>query len=195
MAINCAAIPHDLMESELFGHMKGSFTGASSDRQGMFQAAQGGTLFLDEIGELSTSMQVKLLRALQERRVRSVGASNEVEVDCRVLAATNRDLESAIKSGEFRNDLYFRLNVITVHLPPLREREGDVALLVRWLLARLGEEAGGPVAITPAAVEALGAWSWPGNVRELENELRRAVALKGEGAIDVGNLSPRLSPP
>jgi two-component system response regulator PilR (NtrC family) len=179
VGVNCGAIPENLMESELFGHVKGAFTGASHSREGVFAAAQGGTLFLDEIGELSLSMQVKLLRALQERRVRPVGGEKEIEIDCRVVAATNRDLEAAIAAGEFRNDLYFRLDVVQVVLPPLRHRGEDIPPLVDRFFERLNREHGRNLrGIAPAAMEWFLRYDYPGNVRELENLVERAVALE-----------------
>jgi two-component system response regulator PilR (NtrC family) len=179
VAVNCGAIPENLMESELFGHVKGSFTGATSGREGVFTAASGGTLFLDEIGELSLAMQVKLLRVLQERRVRPVGGDREVEVDVRVVAATNRDLEAAIAAGEFRNDLYFRLDVVQVVLPPLRHRAEDIPLLVERFFERITREFGRPLrGIGPDAMDWFLGHDYPGNVRELENLVERAVALE-----------------
>jgi two-component system, NtrC family, response regulator PilR len=179
VAVNCGAIPENLMESELFGHIKGSFTGATSGREGVFTAASGGTLFLDEIGELSLSMQVKLLRVLQERRVRPVGGDREVDIDVRVVAATNRDLEAAIAAGEFRNDLYFRLDVVQVVLPPLRHRAEDIPLLVERFFERITREFGRPLrGVGPDAMDWFLGHDYPGNVRELENLVERAVALE-----------------
>ncbi|MEO0650786.1 MAG: sigma 54-interacting transcriptional regulator [Planctomycetota bacterium] len=181
VAVNCAAIPGSLLESELFGHVRGAFTDAVEDRQGHFAAANGGTLFLDEIGDMPLEMQAKLLRVLQEGELRPVGGTKTVRVDVRVLAATHRDLAAMCASGAFREDLYFRLAVVEVALPPLRERDGDAALIATRLVPRLAADVGRPTpSLSPAALEALGAWSWPGNVRELENELRRAIALGGE---------------
>jgi two-component system response regulator PilR (NtrC family) len=189
VAVNCGAIPENLMESELFGHTKGAFTGASSARDGVFVAAQGGTLFLDEIGELSLPMQVKLLRALQERRVRPVGGEKETEIDCRVVAATNRDLEAAIAAGEFRNDLYFRLDVVQVVLPPLRHRPEDIPLLVERFFERLDREHGRNLrGISPAAMERFLHYDYPGNVRELENLVERAVALETGDMLSADHL-------
>jgi two-component system response regulator PilR (NtrC family) len=176
--VNCGAIPQQLMESELFGHVKGAFTGATHDRHGVFEQAEGGTLFLDEIGELDLSMQVKLLRVLQERSVRPVGGSRELAVDCRVVAATNRDLEAAVEAGEFRSDLYFRLNVVQIVLPPLRHRREDIPLLADRFFDRFNREMKRNLAgISPAALDWLLAYDYPGNVRELENLIERAVAL------------------
>ncbi|MEE2941010.1 MAG: sigma-54 dependent transcriptional regulator [Planctomycetota bacterium] len=192
MAENCAAVPENLLESELFGHRKGAFTGANQDREGHFVAADGGTVFLDEIGDMPLPMQAKLLRVLQDGEIRPVGSNASRRVDVRIVAATHRDLVEAAKDGSFREDLLFRLNVITIHLPPLRERTGDVERLVRGLLPRIAEEVGREARITDAALTVLAAWGWPGNVRELENELRRAVALS-DGVIDVADLSPRIA--
>ena len=191
MAENCAAVPENLLESELFGHKKGAFTGATQDRDGHFVAADGGTVFLDEIGDMPLPMQAKLLRVLQDGEIRPVGSNASRRVDVRIVAATHRDLVEAARDGSFREDLLFRLNVITIHLPPLRERSGDVERLVRGLLPGIAEEVGREARITDGALCALTAWTWPGNVRELENELRRAVALS-DGVIDVADLSPRI---
>jgi two-component system response regulator PilR (NtrC family) len=178
MVINCAAIPENLLESELFGHKRGSFTGAMTDKPGLFQGATGGTLFLDEIGELPVSMQVKLLRVLQERKVKAVGDLREVEVDVRVIAATNRRLEDEVRAGRFREDLYFRLNVICIELPSLRERPGDVPLLAGYFLRKYSAELGKRVdGIDAEAMQLLLRHPFPGNVRELENVIERAVAL------------------
>jgi two-component system response regulator PilR (NtrC family) len=176
--VNCGAIPHDLIESELFGHVKGSFTGASADKPGLFQAADGGTLFLDEIADLPLALQVKLLRAIQEKAVRPVGAAREVPVDVRVLSATHKDLGALVAAGEFRQDLYYRINVIGLHMPPLRERPEDVPPLVTDILGRLAAAQGRPVpGLEPAALRRLVGFGFPGNVRELENVLERAMAL------------------
>jgi two-component system response regulator PilR (NtrC family) len=187
--VNCGAIPENLMESELFGHVKGSFTGAHATKQGMFAAADGGTIFLDEIGELPMHLQVKLLRVLQERRIRPVGATQEVAVDVRVIAATNQDLEVAIREGRFREDLYYRLNVIRIEVPPLRQRKEDVPLIARHLLRRLAEEVGKEVLdFRPDAMEALLGYDWPGNVRELENVVERAVTLENTQYVEKESL-------
>lgn len=178
IAVNCGAIPHELMESEFFGHKKGSFTGAVADKQGLFQAADGGTLFLDEIADLPPLLQVKLLRAIQEKKVRAVGAQQETPVDVRLLSATHKDLAEMVKAGEFRQDLYYRINVIELLVPPLRSRVDDIAELARHLLAKLAANNGlKPPKLTDAALSALKQYSFPGNVRELENILERALAL------------------
>jgi two-component system response regulator PilR (NtrC family) len=191
VAVNCGAIPENLMESELFGHVRGAFTGAVSAREGVFVAAQTGTLFLDEIGELSLAMQVKLLRALQERKVRPVGGEKEIDVDVRVVAATNRDLDAAIAAGEFRSDLYFRLDVVQVVLPPLRHRMEDIPLLVERFFDRITREHGRPLrAVGPSAMQWFLAHDYPGNVRELENLVERAVALETQDVLTAENLPP-----
>jgi two-component system response regulator PilR (NtrC family) len=192
VAVNCGAIPDELMESELFGHIKGSFTGAHADKPGLFRQAQGGTLFLDEIGELSLGLQVKLLRALQERKVKPVGASTETEVDVRVVAATNRDLEAEVARGAFRQDLYYRLNVIEVRLPPLRQRREDVPLLVEHFVRRFAADQDKELrGLDPAALKRLEEYDFPGNVRELENIIERAVALAPGPTIGLDDL-PQL---
>jgi len=188
VAVNCGAIPEELMESELFGHKKGSFTGAVADKPGLFQEADGGTLFLDEIGELSLGLQVKLLRVLQERKVKAVGATDEVEVDVRVVAATNRDLEAEVARGAFRADLYYRLNVIEVRLPPLRQRREDIPLLAEHFLKRFGIEHGRAVTVSAEAMRRLERYDFPGNVRELENILERAVALSSSNVLGASDL-------
>ena len=193
--VNCGAIPGELMESELFGHKRGSFTGAVADKPGLFQAADGGTLFLDEVAELPLGMQVKLLRAIQEKAVRPVGAEREESVDARILSATHRRVDTLLNSGAFRQDLYYRLDVINVHVPALRERPGDIVELAEHLLGRLGAGAGrGPVELAAEALEALHAYDFPGNVRELENVLERALTMsEGEriGREDLGLPSTR----
>ncbi|WP_437804963.1 sigma-54-dependent transcriptional regulator [Sorangium sp. So ce1078] len=189
LVVNCGALPEALMESELFGHEKGSFTGAGARSMGLFREADGGTLLLDEIGELPASLQVKLLRVLQERKVRPVGAAAEIAVDVRVLAATNRNVEVEVREGRFRQDLYYRLNVIRIELPPLRERPGDISRLAERFLRRFAAELGKDVrGLTTDAVRALDAYSFPGNVRELENMMERAVALAGGPSIGLGDL-------
>ena len=194
MSINCGALPESLLESELFGHVKGSFTGAVKDKSGLFTAAAKGTFFLDEIGETTPATQVKLLRVLQHREVIPVGATDAQPIDTRLLAATNRDLEEEIKRGNFRGDLFYRLNVISLHLPPLRSRRDDIPLLVDAFLARAAETQGGePKRVTPLALEALQEYAWPGNVRELENALERAVILTPGETIDVGALPERVT--
>jgi transcriptional regulator with GAF, ATPase, and Fis domain len=191
LAENCAAVPADLLESELFGHKRGSFTGAVADRVGHFVAADKGSVFLDEIGDMPLAMQAKLLRVLQEGEVRPVGSNKITKVDVRIIAASNKDLRAMCQVGTFREDLYFRLNVITVNLPPLRERKGDVAHLVRFFLQRVGAEMGRQGTVTPEALALLERWRWPGNVRELENEIRRALALS-VGTIGPDDLSPAV---
>jgi two-component system response regulator HydG len=182
LSINCGALPESLLESELFGHVKGSFTGAVRDKQGLFAAARGGTFFLDEIGEMSPATQVKLLRVLQEREAIPVGGTETIPVDVRVVAATNRDLEEDIKRGRFRSDLYYRLNVINIHLPPLRDRREDIEELASEFLNRIAKQRGEePKALAQDTMDVIMAYDWPGNVRELENALERAVTLtKGE---------------
>jgi two-component system response regulator PilR (NtrC family) len=189
VAVNCGAIPEALLESELFGHMKGAFTGASSDKVGLFEAAHSGTIFLDEIGELPVSMQVKLLRVLQERKVKRVGGVHEKEIDVRVVAATNRDLEAEVEKGTFRQDLFYRLNVIQLRLPPLRERREDIPLLVDHFIRKFSAEHGRTITgIDPDAMSALMAHSFPGNVRELENLIERAVTLAPADRVSADSL-------
>jgi len=198
VAVNCSAIPEALLEAEFFGARKGSYTGASHDREGYFQAASGGTLFLDEIGDLPLAMQSKLLRAIQERQVRAIGSTQEDAVDVRIVSATHRDLAADVAAGRFRQDLYYRLNVIEIVLPPLRERREDLPLLCEALLARIGQETGAPVpALSPAVLGQLAALPLAGNVRELENLLHRAVALS-DGAqlqLDAACLAASPEPP
>ncbi|MEN9578771.1 MAG: hypothetical protein RJA70_1780 [Pseudomonadota bacterium] len=194
LVVNCGALPENLMESELFGHEKGAFTGASGRHLGLFREAEGGTVMLDEVGELPLALQVKLLRVLQERLVRPVGSSQEVPVDVRVLAATNRDVEEDVKSGAFRQDLYYRLNVIRIELPPLRSRREDVPELLERFILRFSREMGKEVsALTPDALRAVERYSFPGNVRELENMMERAVALSGSRSIGLGDLPHEVS--
>ena len=190
VAVNCGAIPEPLLEAEFFGYRKGAFTGASEDREGFFQAAAGGTLFLDEIGDLPLAMQSKLLRAIQERAVRPVGAVAEVTLDVRIVSATHKDLAEEVRAGRFRQDLFYRLNVIEIRVPPLRERLDDLPGLSAAVLARVAGESALPEVprLTPAALARLARHDFPGNVRELENLLHRAVALSGGGAIDVDDL-------
>ncbi|AZP14556.1 sigma-54-dependent Fis family transcriptional regulator [Undibacterium parvum] len=190
IAVNCGAIPEALMEAEFFGYRKGAFTGASDDRDGFFQAASGGTLMLDEVADLPLAMQVKLLRAIQERRVRKVGATVEEPVDVRIISATHQNLEACVSAGKFRQDLYYRLNVIELHLPPLRERLGDIAVLSDAILQRLGSTEY-PVSLQASALQALSEYDFPGNVRELENILERAVAFANDGSIEVTDLALR----
>ena len=187
--VNCGAISPELMESEFFGHRRGSFTGASADKDGLFQAARGGTLFLDEVAELPLAMQVKLLRAIQERAVRPVGAHAEQPVDVRILSASHRDLARQVAEGKFRQDLYFRINVITLHVPPLRERREDIPDLARHILERLAVRDGAALhSLDPAALEAMSRYDFPGNVRELENLLERACALCDGPVIGIHDL-------
>jgi len=191
VAVDCGSLVPTLIESELFGYEKGAFTGAVKTKTGLFQSANGGTIFLDEIGEIPLELQGKLLRVLQEKEVRPVGSNQKVKVDVRVIAATNRDLESEYRNGTFRKDLYFRLNVVTVHLPALRERRSDIPLLVHWFLDRYAKN--GSLQVTSAAMKSMLQYDWPGNVRELENCVERAVALGDERVMDVGDLPPSLA--
>ncbi len=194
MSINCGALPENLLESELFGHVKGSFTGAVRDKQGLFAAARGGTFFLDEVGEMPPSLQVKLLRVLQEREVIPVGATESIPVDVRIIAATNRDLEEEIRRGNFRSDLFYRLNVIALDLPPLRDRRDDLLLLIEALLNRLSAESdSAPKALSSDALDAVMVYDWPGNVRELENALEHAVVLTRGNVIDAAALPIRIT--
>ncbi len=189
LSVNCGALPEGLLESELFGHMRGSFTGAVRDHDGLFAQANGGAIFLDEVGELTPAIQVKLLRVLQERRVRPVGGSREVVVDVRVMAATNRDLHAAVKEGLFREDLFYRLNVIHLQLPPLRRRQEDIPILARHFVVRTCERFAIPAKrLSPDTVRVLQAHSWPGNIRELENVIERTVALESTDMISSGSL-------
>jgi two-component system response regulator AtoC len=190
VAVDCGSLVPTLMESELFGYEKGAFTGATKTKTGLFQAANGGTIFLDEIGELPLEMQAKLLRVLQEKEVRPVGSNENVSVDVRVIAATNRDLEAAYRAGTFRKDLYFRLNVVTVHLPPLRERRSDIPVLVHHFLDRYAK--GSQIQVTAAAMKSFLHYDWPGNIRELENCIARAVTLGDRQTIDVIDLPPAI---
>jgi DNA-binding NtrC family response regulator len=190
VTVNCSAVVETLFESELFGHVRGAFTGATDHKAGLFEAADGGTLFLDEVGELPLPVQAKLLRVLEEGEVQRVGSLDAKRVDVRVIAATNRDLEAAQKEGKFRKDLYFRLNVVTLHLPPLRERRSDVPPLVHYFLDKFAP--GQATTISPAAMKIMLQYDWPGNVRELENCIERAVALGSQEIIDVPDLPPAL---
>jgi DNA-binding NtrC family response regulator len=194
VAINCGALPESILESELFGHERGSFTGASSTKRGLFEEAKGGTLFLDEIGEISPKMQVQLLRVLQEGEIRRVGAAETIKVDARVVAATNRDLKTEVAAGRFRDDLLFRLQVVTVRVPALRERKGDIALLIRHFIARHAERLGRPSPRVAAEVyEMLAAYDFPGNVRELSHIIERAMLLAREGVITGTDLPPEVT--
>ncbi len=186
VAVDCGSLVPTLIESELFGYEKGAFTGALKSKAGLFQSASGGTIFLDEIAELPPELQAKLLRVLQEKEVRPVGSNQNVKVDVRVIAATNRDLEAEYRNGTFRKDLYFRLNVVTVHLPSLRERRSDVPMLVHWFLDRYAQ--GASIQVTNSAIKCLLQYGWPGNVRELENCIERAVALGNRRVIDMDDL-------
>src|SRR5580765_1891979 len=194
ITINCGAFPESLLESELFGYMKGAFTGANANREGLFQAAHGGTLFMDEIGNMSLTMQVKLYRVLQEGKVRPLGSTEEIDVDVRVIAATNKDFEKEIAEGRFREDLYYRLSVIPLHVPALRERREDIPLLARHFLERFRTTMEKPIeGILPEAMRKLEAYDWPGNVRELENTMERAVALETSNEISLRVLPDRIA--
>ena len=194
LSINCGALPENLLESELFGHVKGSFTGAVRDKQGLFAAARGGSFFLDEVGEMPPSLQVKLLRVLQEREAIPVGATEAIPVDVRIIAATNRDLEEEIRRGNFRSDLFYRLNVIALNLPPLRERRDDLLLLLEAFLQNMAQESGSePKALSSEALDAVMVYEWPGNVRELENALEHAVVLSRGNLIEAGALPERIT--
>jgi two-component system response regulator PilR (NtrC family) len=193
ITINCGAFPETLLESELFGYVKGAFTGANDNRQGLFKAANGGTIFLDEIGNMSLPMQVKLFRVLQEGKVRPVGSNEETEIDVRVIAATNKDLEKAIADGEFREDLFYRLSVIPIQLPALRARREDIPLLARSFLERFRKSMEKPIeGIAPEAMSLLESYDWPGNVRELENTMERSVALETGPVISVNVLPEKI---
>jgi len=193
VAVNCAALAEGLLESELFGHVKGAFTGAVAARPGLFREADGGTLFLDEIGDISPALQVRLLRALQEREIVPVGAESAIKVDVRLVAATRRDLAALVRSGTFREDLYYRLHVVSLHLPALRAHRQDLPGLVEHFLRTLGtRHARGPIGIDPAAMAAVLAYDWPGNVRELENALERAVVLATHDVLTIEDLPPEL---
>jgi two-component system response regulator PilR (NtrC family) len=194
ITINCGAFPETLLESELFGYMKGAFTGAAENRQGLFQAANGGTLFMDEIGNMSLTMQVKLYRVLQEGKVRPVGSNEETDVDVRIIAATNKNFEKEIAEGRFREDLYYRLSVIPIQLPPLRERREDIPLLTRHFLEGFRKTMEKPInGISPEAMRQLESYDWPGNVRELENTMERAVALESGPEISLPVLPDRIA--
>lgn len=190
--VNCAALPDDLLESELFGHVRGAFTGALAAREGMFQLANGGTILLDEVGEMTFPLQAKLLRILQNQEIRAVGSDRSVSVDVRVIAATNKDLMSEVKNGTFREDLFYRLQVIPIHLPPLRARRSDIPLLVTHFLNRHNQKYGSSVKISPEAMVYLWEYDWPGNVREVENMIERLVILTEDGHINPSDLPPYL---
>jgi transcriptional regulator with PAS, ATPase and Fis domain len=195
VAINCGAIPENLLESELFGHVKGSFTGATSAKQGKFEAANGGTIFLDEIGDMSPDLQVKVLKVLEERQFEPVGGNKTVTVDVRIIAATHRDLEEEVQKGSFREDLFYRLFVIPIQLPPLRDRFADIPLLIDHFLNKLNTEKGTEVeGIADDAMQAIMFHNWPGNVRELANLMERLVVLTGEGIIELDDLPDRIRP-
>jgi DNA-binding NtrC family response regulator len=195
VAINCAAVPETLLESELFGHEKGAFTGAMQQRKGRFELADGGTLLLDEVGDVPAAMQAKLLRVLQERRFERVGGTTSLEVDVRVIAATNRDLHRLVKKGKFREDLYYRLNVVKIDLPPLRERTEDIPLLAAHFAEKYARPGGPPIRISPETMEALLSCQWPGNVRQLENAMERACITTRDGLVRPENLPPEVTNP
>jgi two-component system response regulator PilR (NtrC family) len=193
VALNCGAVPETLLESELFGHMRGAFTGADSNKKGLMEVAEGGTIFLDEIGEMNAMMQVKLLRVLQDRRFRRLGGTEEVQADIRIVAATNQDLLKLVAEGRFREDLFYRINVIPMQLPPLRDRREDIPLLAEHFLAKHAAQTGKAVrAISQEAMILLSAYAWPGNVRELENVLERSVALEQTPIILAETLPPQV---
>ncbi len=193
VTINCAAMPETLLESELFGYVRGAFTGANANKKGLFEAADGGTILLDEIGAVPVSMQMKLLRVLQEREIRRVGGTDQIHVDVRVVAATNESLEAKVADGTFREDLFYRLAVIPIHVPPLRERKNDIPALVQRFLAQYIEENRREIEISAAAMNALCAHSWPGNVRELENFIRRIATLCDNDRIEMADLAPLMA--
>jgi two-component system, NtrC family, response regulator AtoC len=194
VAVNCAALPESILESELFGHERGSFTGATGTKRGLFEEATGGTLFLDEIGEISPKMQVQLLRVLQEGEIRRIGASEAIKVDVRVVAATNRDLKAELSAGRFREDLFFRLQVVTVRVPPLRERKGDIPFLLRHFLARHADRLGRPIPrVAPEVLEGLESYDFPGNVRELSHVVERAMLIAREGVITLADLPTEVT--
>jgi DNA-binding NtrC family response regulator len=192
--VNCTALSESLLESELFGHARGAFTGAVASKRGLFEMAHDGTLFLDEIGDMGPKMQAQLLRTLQDGEIRPVGSTESITVDVRLVCATNRDLEAEVKAGKFREDLYFRINVVTIKLPPLRERPGDIPILVAHFLAKLGlREGRAPATMSADALQALTAYNWTGNVRELENAIDRAVAVAKDGIILPSDLPPEIN--
>ena len=194
VSINCGAFPETLLESELFGYMKGAFTGASANKKGLFEISDGGSIFLDEIGEMTPAMQVKLLRVLQERRLRPLGGTGEIPVDVRVIAATNRDLQACMRDGAFREDLYYRIAVITIHLPALRERAEDIGILAEFFMRNYAEKSGKRITgISREALLRLESYDWPGNIRQLENVIERAVALESESEIQIERLPDLFS--
>jgi two-component system nitrogen regulation response regulator GlnG len=194
LAINCAAIPENLLEAELFGHEKGAFTGATAQRIGKFEQSDNGTIFLDEIGDMSLATQTKILRVLQDGSFERVGGSQPIRVDVRVIAATNKSLEKAVAAREFREDLFYRLNVVRIQIPPLRERREDIPLLVNYFLRKMAPNAGQqPKGIAPAAISSMKEYSWPGNVRELENAMRRAMVVAKGGTLLLQDLPPELT--
>jgi two-component system response regulator PilR (NtrC family) len=196
VSVNCGAVPEALMESELFGHVKGAFTGAVANTEGLFAAADGGTLFLDEVTEIPQTVQVKLLRAIQERQIRRVGDTRDVKVDVRLVAASNRDIGGAVTEGVLREDLFYRLNVIPLHLPPLRDRREDIPLLVAHFIKKLAQEVGRPVrGVTPEALAVLEQYHWPGNIRELENVVERAIVLGSSELLEPEALPASLRQP
>jgi len=193
LAVNCAALPEGVLESELFGHVRGAFTGAVTDKPGLFRSAAGGTIFLDEVGEMPPSLQVKLLRALQEHEVMPVGSSTSVRFDARIVAASNRRLEQLVSDGEFRQDLFYRLNVVEIDVPPLRARREDIPLLVRHFLSRIARAQNAePKRVSPDAMKVLELYRWPGNIRELEHTLERAFILSDGDVIDAGAFPDRI---
>ena len=194
VALNCGALSETLLDSELFGHMRGAFTGADSNRKGLIEVAEKGTIFLDEIGEMSPVVQVKVLRVLQERKYRRLGGTEEIDADIRILAATNRDLSKMVADGTFREDLFYRINVIPLRLPPLRERIDDIPLLAEHFIARFAEQMGKPITgISGSALARLKLYAWPGNIRELENAMERAVALEQSPTILEDSLPEQLA--
>jgi two-component system response regulator PilR (NtrC family) len=193
VAVNCGALPEALLESELFGHMRGAFTGADSNKKGLIEVAERGTVFLDEIGEMSAVMQVKLLRVLQERKFRRVGGLEEMQADIRVIAATNQDLAKLVADGRFREDLFYRINVIGIHLPPLRDRREDIPLVAEHFLAKYSEQMGKSInGISHDALDLMQKYDWPGNIRELENTIERAVALESTPTVLPDSLPPAV---